>query len=69
VSFVSFRRTSLRAETFPYIIAAGNEPLSNGEWSVALQGQSGGPIQLKSYWSDVNVREGDNWKIRMAYAN
>jgi ketosteroid isomerase-like protein len=43
---------------------AGNEAWSNGEWSVTIQGQSG-PIQLKGYWSVIDTREGDDWKIRM----
>ena len=54
----------------PYIIGTdGNQAWSNGEWSVTLQGQSGSPIQLKGYWSDVNVREGDTWKDRMETFN
>jgi ketosteroid isomerase-like protein len=44
---------------------AGNEAWENGEWSVTIQGRSGGPIQLKGYWSVIDSREGDNWKIRM----
>jgi len=48
---------------------AGNEVWRNGEWSFTLQGKSGGPIQLKGYWSAINVREGDDWKIRMLTYN
>ena len=44
---------------------AGNEAWSNGEWSVTIHGQSGGPIQLKGNWSVIDTREGDDWKIRM----
>jgi ketosteroid isomerase-like protein len=44
---------------------AGNEAWSNGEWSVTIRGQSGDPIQLKGYWSVIDTREGDDWKIRM----
>jgi uncharacterized protein (TIGR02246 family) len=43
----------------------GDEIWSNGEWSVTLQGQSGSPIQLKGYWSAVQVREDGAWKDRM----
>ena len=43
----------------------GNEAWSNGEWSCAIQGKSGDPIQLNGYWSAVYVREGDAWKIRL----
>jgi ketosteroid isomerase-like protein len=48
---------------------AGNEVWRNGEWSFTLQGKSGGPIQLKGYWSAINVREGDTWKILMLTYN
>ena len=48
---------------------AGNEVWRNGEWSFTLQGKSGGPIQLKGYWSAINVRDGEVWKIRMLTYN
>jgi hypothetical protein len=32
---------------------------------VTLQGQTRDPIQLKGYWSVLDSREGDDWKIRM----
>jgi ketosteroid isomerase-like protein len=48
-----------------HIGTAGNEAWSNGEWSETIQGQNFGPIQIKGYWSNVTVREGDTWKIRM----
>ena len=43
----------------------GNELWSNGEWSLTLQGKTGDPIPLKGYWSEIYVREGDAWKVRM----
>jgi hypothetical protein len=52
----------------PHVIGtAGNENWENGEWSctITVQGQSGGPIQLKGYHSSIAVREGDVWKKRM----
>ena len=48
---------------------AGNEVWANGEWSSTDQGKSGGPIQLKGYWSVILVREGDTWKFRMETFN
>ena len=36
-----------------------------GEWSETGQGETGGPIQVKGYWSVIYTREGDVWKIRM----
>ena len=54
----------------PHIIGtASNEVWRNAEWSETLQGQSGGPIQLKGYWSAIEVREGDDWKHRMLTVN
>jgi ketosteroid isomerase-like protein len=57
---------SKRDQYSPHIIGtAGDEAWSNGEWSLTLQGQTGEPIQLRGYWSSVDVREGDAWKDRM----
>jgi ketosteroid isomerase-like protein len=54
----------------PHIIGtAGNEVWRNAEWSETLQGQNGGPIQLKGYWAGIEVREGDAWKKRMLIWN
>jgi ketosteroid isomerase-like protein len=50
----------------PHIIGtAGNQIWATGVWSTTIQGQNGGPIQLKGYWSAIYIREGDDWKIRM----
>ena len=55
-----------RDQYSPHIIGtAGDTAWSNGEWSLTLQGKTGDPIQLKGYWSSVDVREGDAWKDRM----
>jgi ketosteroid isomerase-like protein len=54
----------------PHIIGtAGNEVWRNAEWSATVQGQNGGPIQLKGYWAGIEVREGDAWKKRMLIWN
>jgi uncharacterized protein (TIGR02246 family) len=44
--------------------AAGNVAL-DGEFSVTVQGKTGGAIPVKGYWSEIDTREGDDWKIRM----
>ena len=44
---------------------AGNELWATGEWSETGQGKTGGPIQVKGYWSAIFIREGDDWKIRV----
>jgi uncharacterized protein (TIGR02246 family) len=43
----------------------GTAMWSDGDWSETGQGQTGEPIQIKGYWSEIKVREGDAWKIRM----
>jgi len=59
-------------EYSPHIIGtAGNELWSNGEWSLTYRVNGGGPgpIQLKGYWSNIYLREGDAWKTRMGMSN
>ena len=41
----------------------------NGEWSNTTKGQNGGPMQPKGYWANIQVREGDDWKIRLDIFN
>jgi uncharacterized protein (TIGR02246 family) len=48
--------------------AIGNELWAVGEWSSLLQSQTG-PVQVGGYWSEIYVREGDTWKIRMSTFN
>jgi uncharacterized protein (TIGR02246 family) len=48
---------------------AGNEIWSNGEWSETGQGGTGETIQIKGYWSAIDIREGDALKIRMMTYN
>jgi ketosteroid isomerase-like protein len=61
---------SKRDQYSPHIIGtAGNEAWSNGEWSQTYQVNGGRPIQLKGYWSNIQVREGDAWKTRMTMSN
>jgi ketosteroid isomerase-like protein len=44
-------------------IGTTNNLASNGEWSETGQGQTGEPIQIEGFWSAIDVREGDAWKI------
>ena len=48
---------------------AGKEMWANGEWSLTLQEKTGDPISLKGYWSEIYVRDGDTWKVRMQMWN
>jgi len=48
---------------------AGNELWATGEWSETGQGQNGEPLPIKGFWSAIYVREGDDWKVRMAETN
>jgi ketosteroid isomerase-like protein len=62
--------TSKADQNSPHSIgAAGNEIWETGEWSVTLQGKKGPPMQLKGYNAYIDVREGDDWKIRMEIFN
>jgi ketosteroid isomerase-like protein len=47
----------------------GNEVWENGEWSETIQLESGDLIEMKGYWSTIDRREGDDWKIRMLTVN
>jgi ketosteroid isomerase-like protein len=50
----------------PHIIGtAGNETWDNRQWSETIQGKNFGPIQLKGYYSSIQVLEGNTWKMRM----
>jgi uncharacterized protein (TIGR02246 family) len=48
---------------------AGTELWATGEWSETGQGKNGEPLPIKGYWSAIYVREGDDWKVRMAETN
>ncbi len=49
----------------PHVIGpAGNEIWLNGDFSVTLQAETGEPISLKGYWSEILVRDGDAWKAQ-----
>jgi uncharacterized protein (TIGR02246 family) len=50
-------------------IGTGGDAIwATGEWSETGQGPNGSPAPIRGYWSAVDVREGDGWKIRvMAY--
>ena len=48
---------------------AGNEVWATGEWSETGHGKNGEPITIKGYWGSIRVREGDDWKVRMAVVN
>jgi hypothetical protein len=40
-----------------------------GQWSFTVQGKNADPIKLEGYWSAINVRDGDTWKIQMLTFN
>ena len=43
----------------------GDAVWMNGEWTRTIQGPSGNSTEVKGYWSSIDVREGDTWKIRL----
>jgi uncharacterized protein (TIGR02246 family) len=49
----------------PRFIGTADNVAENGEWSETGQGPTGELIQIKGYWSAIDTREGDAWKIRM----
>jgi uncharacterized protein (TIGR02246 family) len=51
------------------VVAIGDEVCSVGEWSCTVQDQSGSTIQVHGYYTDVNFREGDTWKVRISTFN
>jgi ketosteroid isomerase-like protein len=53
----------------PVFGTAGTEAWDTGEWSETGQGKSGDPESIKGYWSSVDIREGDSWKIRLLTYN
>ena len=53
----------------PRFIGTADNIADNGEWSQTLQGQTGGPIQRKGYWSAIDTRQGNDWKILMLTLN
>ena len=53
----------------PRFIGTADNIASNGEWSQTVQGQTGGPIQRKGYWSAIDTRQGNDWKILMLTIN
>jgi ketosteroid isomerase-like protein len=61
---------SKRDQYSPHTVGtAGDEVWSSGERSLTYQVNGGGPIQLKGYWSNIQVREGDAWKTRITMSN
>jgi ketosteroid isomerase-like protein len=54
----------------PHLIGtAGNELWATGEFSETGQGKNGEPIPIKGHWSEIYVREADDWKIRVHVTN
>jgi uncharacterized protein (TIGR02246 family) len=46
----------------------GNTIWENGEWSGTffLQGEDCGPHQVEGYFTSINVRESNTWRVRMS---
>jgi ketosteroid isomerase-like protein len=66
-----FSNYSSKADQYsPHQIGTGgSETLEIGEWSCTIEGHNGSPIQLKGYYSSIDIREGDDWKISMVTSN
>ena len=48
---------------------AGNEIWETGDWTAVLQAQNGSPVHLQGHNAFVDIREGDDWKVRMEIFN
>ena len=47
-------------------VEGGNELWATGEFRETGQGKNSEPLPIKGYWACIYVREGDDWKIRVA---
>jgi hypothetical protein len=45
--------------------AIGNGAWAIGQWWCTLESQSG-PVPMMGYWSEIYVREGETWQIRVS---
>ena len=62
--FASWKPTNHKSHRDPNSFRMlGSAITSAGSWSETGQGQNGEAIPIKGYWSEINVREGDTWKI------
>jgi uncharacterized protein (TIGR02246 family) len=62
--FASWKPTNHKSHRDPNSFRMlGSAITSGGSWSETGQGQNGEAIPIKGYWSEINVREGDTWKI------
>ena len=66
-----FSNYSSKADQYsPRLIGTdGSETLEIGEWSCTIEGHDGSPIQIKGYYSSIDIREGGDWKISMVTSN
>jgi hypothetical protein len=60
------KETYRQLEGDAYLIGTtGDHAWGAGEGTETAQGTTGDPIQIKGYWSAIDVRQDDDWKIRM----
>jgi uncharacterized protein (TIGR02246 family) len=45
--------------------AIGNGAWAVGQWWCTIESQNG-PVPMRGYWSEIYVREGDAWQIRVS---
>ncbi|MBV8968235.1 MAG: SgcJ/EcaC family oxidoreductase [Verrucomicrobia bacterium] len=58
--------TKLDENAAHLIGTAGNELWATGEWNETGQGKTGEPLPIKGHWACIYVREGGDWRIRVA---
>lgn len=59
-----FKTYTVNPSTLEHVVMLGpNVMLRSGTWS-GTAAMPNGPMPMRGYWSDVDVREGDGWQIR-----
>jgi ketosteroid isomerase-like protein len=62
--------SSMADQHSPHLIGTGGNATSEiGEWSCTIEGHDDSPIQLKGYYSSIDIRVGDDWKISTVTSN
>lgn len=65
----SFKTYTPDSSTLERVVMIGNGVmLRTGSWSGTYNSPSG-PLHMKGYWSDTDVRDGNTWKIRQLTYN
>jgi ketosteroid isomerase-like protein len=57
-------------EHSPHVLGTGGDEVwLNGEWSETVRTKDSATIHITGFWSAIDTRVGDDWKIRMLTFN